>query len=71
MDFLQGKLGDDLEELEHGRHGRTSNSRGQGSNYAFADGSTRFLKYGRSLSPLNYWAVTQTWRTNTASFNIP
>jgi len=70
MDFLEGKLGDDIVELEHGRHGRTGNSKGQGSNYAFADGSTRFLKYGRSLTPLNYWAVTPLWRTNTASFNV-
>ena len=70
MDFLQGKLGDDIVELEHGRHGRTAAGKGQGSNYAFADGSTRFLKFGRSLTPLNYWAVTPLWRTNTASFNV-
>jgi len=69
MDFLSGKLGDDIEELEHGRHGRTGSSRGQGSNYAFADGSTRSLKFGRSITPINFWAVTPTWRTNTGSFN--
>jgi prepilin-type N-terminal cleavage/methylation domain-containing protein len=69
MDFLSGRLGDDIEELEHGRHGRTGAGRGQGSNHAFADGSTRFLKFGRSLTPVNLWAVTALWRTNTASFN--
>ncbi len=69
MDFLDGKLGDDVEELEHGRHGKNASAKGQGSNYAFADGSSRFLRYGRSLSPINLWATTQLWRTNTATFN--
>lgn len=54
MDFHQG-LGNDLEELDHRRHGR-------GSNFAFADSSVRFLPYGRSINPLNLWAVTETWR---------
>jgi prepilin-type processing-associated H-X9-DG protein len=55
--------------LEHGRHGKNASAKGQGSNYAFADGSSRFLRYGRSLSPINLWATTQLWRTNTATFN--
>ncbi len=71
MDLLDGKLGDDIEELEHGRHGRIGSTHGTGSNYAFADGSSRYLKYGRSLAPINYWAVTQYWRTNTGNFNPP
>lgn len=54
MDFHQGN-GNDLEELEHKRHVR-------GSNFSFADGSVRFLLYGRSINPLNLWAVTDTWR---------
>ena len=29
-----------------------------GANYAFADTSVRFLKFGRSLRPVNLWAVT-------------
>jgi prepilin-type processing-associated H-X9-DG protein len=53
MDFYQLN---DLEELEHKRHGR-------GSNFAFADGSVRFLPYWRSLNPINLWAVTDLWRT--------
>lgn len=69
MDMLEGKLGDDIEELEHGRHGKTANAKGNGSDYAFADGSSRFLKFGRSLTPINYWAVSALWRTNTASFH--
>jgi prepilin-type processing-associated H-X9-DG protein len=54
MDFHQG-LGNDLEELDHKRHGR-------GSNFAFADSSVRSLGYGKSINPLNLWAVTDTWR---------
>lgn len=73
MDFLGGKLGDDIDELEHGRHGRQGNNlskaKGAGSNYSFADGSVRFLKYGKSLTPLNYWAVMPQWRTNTSAFS--
>lgn len=62
MDFLESAAGNDFEEVEHARHARAKTS--GGSNYAFADGSTRFLKYGRSVSPLNLWAVTEVWRTN-------
>ena len=53
MDFYQLN---DLEELEHKRHGR-------GSNFAFADGSVRLLAYWGSLHPFNLWAVTDVWRT--------
>jgi prepilin-type processing-associated H-X9-DG protein len=28
-----------------------------GSVYAFADGSARYLKWGRSLDPINLWFV--------------
>ena len=62
MDFLETPAGNDFEEVEHSRH---SGGKGSGgSNYAFADGSTRFLKYGRSVSPVNLWAITDQWRTN-------
>ena len=32
------------------------------SNFAFADSSVRLLGYGKSINPLNLWAVTDTWR---------
>jgi prepilin-type N-terminal cleavage/methylation domain-containing protein/prepilin-type processing-associated H-X9-DG protein len=68
MDFLEGKLGNDVEVLNHSVHGSTvrgnSGGKGGGSNYAFCDGSVRFLKHGRSLGPINLWAVTERWRTN-------
>jgi len=68
MDFFEGN-GNDVEEVEQSRHaGKGALSRSGGSNYAFADGSTRFLKFGKSLSPVNLWAVTDFARTNYAGF---
>src|SRR5437899_6235740 len=32
-------------------------SHGNGSDYAFADSSVRFLRFGKSLQPVNLWAV--------------
>jgi len=56
---------DDTSKLDEGRHSRGSGPpTSGGSNYAFADGSTRFLRYGRAVSPINLWAVTDQWRTN-------
>jgi prepilin-type N-terminal cleavage/methylation domain-containing protein/prepilin-type processing-associated H-X9-DG protein len=48
---------DDANELEQGRHGTGLKGKSGGSNYAFADGSARFLRYGKSFSPINLWAV--------------
>jgi len=67
MDFYQGS-GNDVEEVEQARHNASTRSsgggsnRGGGSNYGYADGSVHFLKWGRSLSPVNLWAVTDLWR---------
>ncbi|MFO1460319.1 MAG: prepilin-type N-terminal cleavage/methylation domain-containing protein [Verrucomicrobiota bacterium] len=69
MDFLSGNLGDDVEEIEHGRHGKGAGSKGHGSNHTFADGSVRYVRFGRALTPINLWAVTERWRTNTATFH--
>ena len=64
MDFLEGG-GNDLTELERGRHSVfVKNTKGGGSNYTFADGSARFIKYRGLLYPLNLWAVTEFFRTN-------
>jgi prepilin-type N-terminal cleavage/methylation domain-containing protein len=44
--------------LEQSRHGNSAKSgRGGGSDYAMADGSVQYLKFGRSLTPVNLWAV--------------
>jgi prepilin-type N-terminal cleavage/methylation domain-containing protein/prepilin-type processing-associated H-X9-DG protein len=60
MDFYQG-AGNDMEEVDHGRHYFESQRSG-GSHYTFADGSVRFLRYWRSVWPVNLWAVTDDWR---------
>jgi prepilin-type N-terminal cleavage/methylation domain-containing protein/prepilin-type processing-associated H-X9-DG protein len=60
MDFLEGQ-GNDVTELNQTRH-----AEGGGSNYGFADGSVRFLRFGQSFFPLNLWATLDSWRTNTA-----
>lgn len=61
MDFSQGQAGNDVEEIDQARHASGANKEG-GSNFAFADGSARFLKFGRSTTPENLWAVRDEWR---------
>ncbi|MDB6034584.1 MAG: prepilin-type N-terminal cleavage/methylation domain [Verrucomicrobiales bacterium] len=56
---------DDVLQIEQRRHGSNVDGKGSGSNYAFADGSARFLRYGQALSPINLFGVTDEWRTNT------
>ncbi len=68
MDFLEGQ-GNDVDQIHRGRHSYTPNRLESdaptgGSVYAFADGSSRFIKQGRLLYPLNLWAVTESYRTN-------
>ncbi|MGC8743018.1 MAG: prepilin-type N-terminal cleavage/methylation domain-containing protein [Verrucomicrobiia bacterium] len=63
MDFMETQAGNDFEELEQSRHmGKTGATGGGGSNYAFADGSVRYFRAGKTLYPLNLWAVTDKWR---------
>lgn len=68
MDFLEKVgpvVGNDLTELAQNRHATgTANASSGGANYAFVDGSVRYLKFGRSVYPINMWAVTDAWRTN-------
>ena len=62
MDFYQGE-GNDVEAIDQNKHNASGDrSESGGSNFAFADGSVRLLKYGKSLSPKNLWAVTDQWR---------
>jgi prepilin-type N-terminal cleavage/methylation domain-containing protein/prepilin-type processing-associated H-X9-DG protein len=58
MDYWQG---DDYLEIDQTRHNKV-NGTGGGSNYAFADGSARYLRFGESLSPVNMWFVVEEWR---------
>ena len=51
-DFLMDlRTGNETTVLEQTRHNG-------GADYAFADGSARFLRFGQCLSPINLWAVT-------------
>jgi prepilin-type N-terminal cleavage/methylation domain-containing protein len=58
---------DDLKALEQSRHGGGA-GRGGGSDYAFADGSARYIKFGKTFAPINMWAVDPTVRTNAVFF---
>jgi prepilin-type N-terminal cleavage/methylation domain-containing protein len=59
---------DDHLQLEQSRHStKRSDSSAGGSVYAFADGSARFLRWGKAQTPLNLWAVTPAARTNSAA----
>lgn len=68
MDFYQGN-GNDIEEVEQSRHKSKSQQRSGSSNYTFVDGSVRLLRFGRSVNPLNLWAVTDLWRG--VPINVP
>jgi len=51
-DFLMDiRTSNELTVLDQSRHAG-------GANYAFADGSARFLKFGQCLNPVNLWGVT-------------
>ncbi len=64
-DFPGRVLGNDDTELEQGRHaGLGPGTRSGGSVYAMADGSARFIRYWRSLGPLNLWCTLDADRSN-------
>jgi prepilin-type N-terminal cleavage/methylation domain-containing protein/prepilin-type processing-associated H-X9-DG protein len=59
MDIDEGEVGNDFSGIvEQARHDNKA-----GSNYAFADGSARYLKNHTSLYPLNLWCISDTNRT--------
>jgi len=58
-DLLENGGNDFTGVMEQGRHsGRGPGTKTGGSNYAFSDGSTRYLKFGTSVKPLNMWCVS-------------
>lgn len=60
MDFQQF---DDLLQIDQNRHGTSVRTgRGGGSNYTMVDGSSRFERWGHTLSPRNLWAVLPDYR---------
>jgi prepilin-type N-terminal cleavage/methylation domain-containing protein len=66
MDLLE--TGDNLtDKIQHGTHSNSLKpSRSGGANFACADGGVRFLKFGRSVNPLNWWCVSDADRSNYA-----
>jgi prepilin-type N-terminal cleavage/methylation domain-containing protein len=65
MDLLEGAAGNDFSGvLEESRHdSRGPDTETGGSNYAFSDGSARFMKIHTALYPLNLWAISDSNRT--------
>ena len=59
MDLLEGSGNDFMGILEKARHDGQS-----GSNYAFTDGSARYLKQYGGLFPLNLWCISDANRSS-------
>jgi prepilin-type N-terminal cleavage/methylation domain-containing protein/prepilin-type processing-associated H-X9-DG protein len=58
--YMDSYDNDDLIQIDQSRHNRgpgADTSRSGGSNYCFADGSARFMKFGKTFSPINMWAI--------------
>ena len=64
---LDERVGNDMDQIEQGCHSVSRKAiNSGGSNYAFVDGSARFMRYGKSVWPLNLWAVNDTNRLHYA-----
>ena len=64
---LTSPLQRETEVTEQRRHLQVpGDSESGGSNHAYGDGSVRYARYGRTLCPMNDWAVTDAGRTNLA-----
>ena len=60
--YLDYDLYEDLNGiLDQGRHSATAKNSG-GANYVFADGSARYLKWGKALDPVNMFLVIPQYR---------
>jgi prepilin-type N-terminal cleavage/methylation domain-containing protein/prepilin-type processing-associated H-X9-DG protein len=71
-DLLEGNGNDFSGVAEQSRHdSRGPGSGTGGSNFAFADGSARFLKVYTSLYPLNMWCISDTNRASPNYVVIP
>ncbi|MEI7939834.1 MAG: prepilin-type N-terminal cleavage/methylation domain-containing protein [Verrucomicrobiota bacterium] len=56
---LNEDAGNDMDQIEQGCHAVVHKAiRAGGSNFAFVDGSVRFMRYGATVWPLNLWAVS-------------
>ena len=67
MDLLENNAGNDFDRAEQGCHSSGASSRSTvngsirsgGSNFAFADSSARFVKFGTAVWPRNQWCVSE------------
>jgi prepilin-type N-terminal cleavage/methylation domain-containing protein len=67
MDLNEGTGNDFSGVLEESRHDGLGPDTGTGgSNYAFSDGSARYMKVHTALYPLNLWCISDTNRTSFA-----
>jgi prepilin-type N-terminal cleavage/methylation domain-containing protein/prepilin-type processing-associated H-X9-DG protein len=67
INIFQAPTGAYLKDLAENRHSNLRHSAtGGGANFAMTDGSVRYIPYGESTCPINFWAVLDTWRTNDA-----
>ncbi len=61
--WMDSYADDDLIQVNQIRH-----SGGTGSNYAFADGSARFMRFGKTFAPVNMWATDPVIRNLAITF---
>lgn len=60
---------EDLDKVDQSRHmsANTGKSKGDGGSvYVYVDGHSGYEKWGRTVWPINKWAVTDLWRKNGA-----
>jgi prepilin-type N-terminal cleavage/methylation domain-containing protein/prepilin-type processing-associated H-X9-DG protein len=63
MNASTGSWGNDADRVEQGCHGVVNRGKyAGGSNFAYVDGSVRYMRFGTTVWPLNLWAVTDTNR---------
>ena len=64
--YMDWENKDDYRQLDESKHStgvKNSNGNGGGgSDYAFADGSVRFLKFEKSIYPINFWFIFEETR---------
>ena len=67
VDLNNNTLSSVVEVTAQDRHNSVSGvPKTGGANHAYADGSVRYSLFGRTLCPINEWAVTEAGRTNLA-----
>ncbi len=68
--YLDFETSEDITQLDQSKHANPLRRGGDategfgGANYAFVDGSIRYLKFGQCINPVNLWAITPAWRNS-------